>query len=239
MRSNDQKTRSFALRRTAKSVRQHKVLMRILTSALACMSALVCIVYISASLYDKSGSFTISLNKLDMVKHGLSLSETKEMTYKTSQLNADIAKSITNIAEESIPENLDSRGGGSHNGENYIAYTFYVQNTGTVKDAPVAYQYSVVLSNITNGLDDAIRVRVYHNGECTTYAKPAKDGGTELGTEKFHNATTVVQKRVEEFQPGAVDRYTMVVWIEGNDPECVDWLIGGEIKVDMDLKIVS
>ena len=31
------------------------------------------------------------------------------------------------------------------------------------------------------------------------------------------------------------DRITVVVWLEGDDPECVDNLLGGEIKIHMEI----
>ena len=34
---------------------------------------------------------------------------------------------------------------------------------------------------------------------------------------------------------GYIDKYTIVIWLEGDDPECVDGLIGGEIKMHMNL----
>lgn len=46
--------------------------------------------------------------------------------------------------------------------------------------------------------------------------------------------TLVLESRLN-FNPGDIDRYTIVVWLEGDDPECVDGLIGGEIKMHMNL----
>ena len=31
-------------------------------------------------------------------------------------------------------------------------------------------------------------------------------------------------------------KYTIVLWIEGSDPECTDNILGGEFKVHMDFK---
>jgi hypothetical protein len=39
----------------------------------------------------------------------------------------------------------------------------------------------------------------------------------------------------ENFQPGEVDKYTVVIWLEGNDPECINDIIGGELKMQMNL----
>ena len=39
----------------------------------------------------------------------------------------------------------------------------------------------------------------------------------------------------ENFKPHDVDKYTVVIWVEGDDPECLDNLIGAEIKMYMRL----
>ena len=36
-----------------------------------------------------------------------------------------------------------------------------------------------------------------------------------------------------DFKPGDIDKYTIVLWIEGSDPECNDNILGGEIKISM------
>lgn len=37
----------------------------------------------------------------------------------------------------------------------------------------------------------------------------------------------------EQIQPGEVDKYTIVAWFEGEDPECIDDIIGGNIELAM------
>ena len=36
-----------------------------------------------------------------------------------------------------------------------------------------------------------------------------------------------------DFLVGNVDRYTIVIWMEGDDPECVDSIIGGSVQFSM------
>ena len=42
-------------------------------------------------------------------------------------------------------------------------------------------------------------------------------------------------EKTEYFKVGDIDKYTIVIWVEGDDPECTDDLIGGEIKMHMTL----
>ena len=223
------------LTRTANEVRNYRVRMKILTIALILLTTFTGVIYVAAALYESSGSFTVSIDKYEMTKYGLSLSESRDMSRKTSHLNAKIAEKITNIAGESIDENVDMIDG-QHNGRDYIAYTFYVQNAGEVD---VSYDYEVRMSGITNGLDEAIRLRLYVDGKETTYAKTRSDGGgAEPGTEEFYSATIMARGRVDSFAPNSTTKYTVVIWIEGNDPDCIDWVIGGKMKVMMDIGVV-
>ena len=34
--------------------------------------------------------------------------------------------------------------------------------------------------------------------------------------------------------PGGSDRFTVVIWLEGDDPDCVNDILGGELKMHMD-----
>ena len=55
----------------------------------------------------------------------------------------------------------------------------------------------------------------------------------------FLSSTLVLRERTEGFAPRDKDKYTVVIWLEGNDPECIDDIIGGTIKFSMDFKIVE
>ncbi len=233
--SNNEKRFNF-LRRSAKETMRYKTTMKILGTALALIAIFTVVMYASATLYKKNGSFTISIDRFEMTKYGLTLFESQNSSFQSSYLNAQIAKDITNIAGEEIPDDVDGDEEGAHNGENYIAYTFYLKNAGEVD---VSYEYAVEMSNISNGLDEAIRCRLYVNGVPTTYAKTASDGsGPEPGTVEFDSATAMVRGRQEAFAVGDVTKFTVVVWIEGSDPDCVDWLIGGQMKIDMKISVI-
>ena len=44
----------------------------------------------------------------------------------------------------------------------------------------------------------------------------------------------ILQER-PRMEPGQVDRVTIVIWLEGDDPECVNAILGGEMKIHMDI----
>lgn len=227
----------LTLRRTAGEVKRHKVIVRIISILLIILSAIVAIAYAVSYFYEKYGSFTVMVNKYDMINQGLTLSETPEYEKSIATLNADIVYDMTNISGADLPENID-RINGVHNGDNYIAYTFYLINSG---EDTVAYNGVMLMENITNDVDEAVRVAVYENGEKTVYGKTKSDGsGKESDCDKeFESSTAVMSTKKDKFQPGARDKYTVVIWLEGNDPDCLDNIIGGTMKLSMKFEIVE
>ena len=225
------------LRRTANETKRYKVLMRVLALIILILIMLIALGYAISYFYNKFGSFTVKIDKYDMVQQGLSLSETPDYNISTSVLNAGIVYNMTNISGEDIPPTVDQING-SHNGENYIAYTFYLINSG---DSTITYDSEIYIENVTKNVDEAIRVAVYKNGERTLYGKTKSNGGgMESDCDKtFLSSTIVMRETREKFEPKAKDKYTIVIWLEGNDPDCVDSIVGGTMKLGMNFHITE
>jgi len=225
------------LRRTAKETKKYKIVTRVLSLILILLTLIVSATYAVSYFYDKFGSFTVRIDKYDMVKQGLALSETPDYDVAKAVLNANIVYDMTNISGEDLPENLDMING-SHNGENYIAYTFYLINSG---DDTLTYTGEMTIENVTKKLDEAVRIAVYKNGEKTVYGKTKSSGaGKESDCDsEFVSSTIVMKTSHEKFEPKAKDKYTIVIWLEGNDPDCTDELIGGTLKLGLDFRITE
>ncbi|MCR4646786.1 MAG: hypothetical protein K5695_15495 [Oscillospiraceae bacterium] len=211
--------------------------MRVLGLLAIILAAIVAAAYAISYFYDKFGSFTVRINKYDMVRQGLTLSETPDYEISNARLDANTVHDMTNISGEDLPDNIDKING-SHNGESYIAYTFYLINSG---DDTITYTGEMTIENVTQGVDEAIRVAVYKNGERTIYGKTKSNGGGMEGDcdSEFTSSTVVMTTSHENFEPKAKDKYTIVIWLEGNDPDCVDAIIGGTLKLGMDFRITE
>ena len=223
------------LRRTAAEVKRYRVLTRVLPIAMSIAVVTLALVYTITTMYTKFGSFTVTVNKYDNVAHALTLSETPDFKDMTSRLNAASSQEITNISVTTLPLDLDNING-SHNGDNYMAYTFYCRNAG---NEPVTYEYELYIANMTLEIEDAVRIRLYVNGEYEDYAKTRNDGqGAEPGTTEFLTEETILRKELH-LTPGEYTKFTIVVWLEGDDPECVDTILGGIFKIDMNMSVLG
>ncbi len=190
------------------------------------------ILYVILRVLFLQGAFTISLDQNFAKKSGVIIFERMDDQETRRVLNAKKLEFMDNIDETWIPEQIDKMGEGTHNGENYIAYTFYVANRGV---DTVNYWYSILIDDVIRDVDRAIRIKVYVNGRPTTYAKVGSNGQPEPGTKSFYSTDIALVEPRYNFKPDEIDRITLVIWIHGPDPDCVDSLIGGEMKMHMEI----
>lgn len=193
---------------------------------------LISVIYLVLYIVYEGGQFTVTLDKNLANRKNLFLSENGKASGRVRELSAETLDYMDNISVDWIPDTIDEESTGSHNGDNYIAYTFYVINDG--KEL-VHYWYEINIDDTILNVDEAIRIMIIQNGERTIYAKKSRvTGEAEPDTKKFASSSIAVLEQRKNMKPKAKDRYTVVVWIEGSDPECKNDLLGGEIKLHMD-----
>lgn len=127
---------------------------------------------------------------------------------------------------------------------NYLKYTFFITNTGTTS---ATYDFSLNFldnedgSNVDNqAIKDIMRVKLYSNTDsdshnATIYANKGKNVKVVDGQETFNeyvsdtnkqlctnfaDEDTVLKFKYENFKSGEQIRYTVLIWLEGSDPEC-------------------
>ena len=216
----------------AQKIYKRKLFIKIVKIAFLLLLILISIIYLFLYIIYAGGRFTVSLDKNMSNRKNVFLSEDGNVKNKARKLSTDTIEYMDNISIKWLPDNIDTEKNGGHNGDNYIAYTFYVINSGKEK---VNYWYEIDIDDTIKNVDEAIRIMIYRNGERTVYAKKSKDTGqAEPGTKKFISSKIAVLEQRKNFKPSSKDRYTVVVWIEGDDPECKNDLLGGEIKLHMD-----
>ena len=240
---------------------------------------ILAILFILSAFYTGAGEFVISLDS-DMSKDGFYLSNTKDFSEKQVCIRGT-AVVADNVSIFDIGEDVGYVDG-MHNGDNYVAHTFYLTNeTGETKD----YQYSLNIRQAAKNAEKALWVMVYFNGKQTIYAMNGKDGNAEsqysiyelpfkedaadtgqyqlvsgeqagISASEISNAVSIsnVNKLItvpfesddivssgkrEQIKNKEVDKYTVVMWYEGEDPECTDDIIGGWVELYMEFDYVD
>ena len=220
---------------TADKISKWQKFGKIIKISLLILLLFLIIIYLVLKVTYHGGSFVVNLKPNESIDSGLAMYESLYDRVGKRTLKADNLQFMDNISIKWLPSNINDAGEGSHNGDNYIAYTFYIENQG--KDV-LNYWYKMVIDDIVKNVDEATRIMIFINGESTVYAKgSSRDGTPEKDTEKFRDDKdgTIILKQRANLYPGEIDKITVVVWIEGDDPECIDALIGGELKMHMDI----
>ena len=213
---------------TAEKVYRRKLFTRIVKMALLILLLFFSVLYLILYVVNSNGYFTIKLDKNLKYERHILLSSDSEFSAETVEIKVKGLEYMDNITEGWIPfDELISKEG-DHSDDNYIAYTFFVKNDGNEN---VDYKSKIVIESVIKNVDEAVRVALYTNGERKVYAKKAKDGNAEPNTISFLSNRLVMQQDRDNIKPGEIDRYTVIVWLEGKDPECIDDIIGGEMKM--------
>lgn len=229
----DQVTASQKLDEKAKKEKKKRARRKVLKVLLAAMVLFLVNVYLILSILYKGENFTITLDSEYGRESGLVIYEQLENKLTRTYLKSADIEFFTDISVNWLPKNIDNEGEGSHNGKNYIAYTFYAENQG---QDTINYWTAIEIDDVIKNVDEAIRVMVFKNGNKVIYAKNGRGTGKpEPDTVPFYDEDTVMLEQRKDFKVGDVDKYTVVIWVEGDDPECKNDLIGGEIKMHMTL----
>lgn len=180
----------------------------------------------------------------------LSLSETVEgfnSNGGTVRLEAQGIPKMTNISRYDVVDDINNEKDGSHNGQNYFAYTFYLKNVGS---ASLSYTMELNIVMNTKSMGDAMRVEIFStplfgikNGETTLvkYAKERSDGTQELFADddpsqgyctSFLN-DKVICNETYTLPISQIYKYTILMYIDGPDEDCTDQILGGSFGFEV------
>lgn len=217
----------------ANHIYKRELYKKIIRIAFLVILILISIIYLVLYIVYDGGRFTVTLDRNLSNRKNVFLSESGKSSGKVRELSAETLSYMDNISVNWLPKDIDLESTGSHNGDNYVAYTFYIVNGGNEE---VHYWYEIDIDDTILNVDEAIRIMVVRNGERKVYAKESRvTGEAEPETTKFASSSMAVLEQRKNFKPKAKDRFTIVIWIEGDDPECKNTLLGGEIKLHMDI----
>ena len=217
---------------TADKLYKRKLFVRLAKIIVLMLLAIISITYFVLYMINNGAGFTIRVDReLTNSNIFLTLDESAKKKSLTRSLTSKSVDYMDNISINWIDQDVDTQAVGTHNGDNYYAYTFFLVNAG---DEIINYWYEVDIEDTLLNLDEAIRVMIFRNGEKTVYAKlNSSTKKPEEGTKAFFKTGIPVLEEVRNFSPKDKDRFTVVVWIEGDDPDCNNELIGGGIKMSM------
>lgn len=222
--------KSLTVKVTAKSIHKRNYLIRITLIIIIVLLLLLSTTYGLLYIANENGSFTIELDPSLKGKRKMLISASSDFEDTPLILKTDALEYMDNISERWIPDDVDDIEG-PHSKDNYLAYTFFVKNTS---DEEMEYMTEINILSVVKNVDEAVRVAVYKNGEKTVYAKKnSETNKPEENTVAFASSTQVMSAKQTGLKKDSKDKYTVVIWLEGDDPDCINEIMGGAMKFKM------
>jgi len=188
-----------------------------------------------------TGNFIVMLDK-EEYQRGIMLCSDGSFSKPEPRLYADSIGEVDNISYSDINFQLVKESCGSYIDPefSYLAFTYYIKNAGEV---PVNIRYRIYITENYRNADEAIRVLLIEDDETERmFQKPDKvDHTYQQMPPAFHfmDDKTVCEDLVVDFQPDAIKKFCVIIWLEGQDPDCNDDILGGMIKLRMKFDIVD
>ena len=186
-----------------------------------------------------SGNFVPSTDQFTPI-HSIDISYNLEdlTNSKILQIESVVDKIGVTYASLKLDEILQSEGQFVDFDHRYMSYSFYIKNTGTEIES---IDYYIWLTEVVNGLDEYIRVLVIEDDEFyQMYQKvdePDENNNLPnysqlpLGI-NFVTDTTVFRDRINDFKPGEVKSFRVIIWLEEQDPNIDDDYQSGRIETE-------
>jgi hypothetical protein len=208
------------------------------------VSGVLSLIFVLITFYgQQAGNFVMSVD-YDSYKRGIVLSNTETLNNPQPRLMTNPVYGARDMTYSwlKLEEVTQTEGNYTDPDYDYVAYTFYLTNNG-FETVDIVYHIRII--DTYKAMDSAIRVLVIEDGVETIYQKPdTPQGSVPISytlplqmTEKFLSDTIIMRKRIMNFQPQTVIKFSVVVWIEGLDPDTTDDIIGGMIKLQMNFSI--
>ena len=222
--------KALTVKVTAKSISKRNYMIRITLIITGALLLLLSTTYGLLYIANENGNFTIELDPKLKNKKKMLISATSDFKETPLILETDALDYMDNISGRWIPDDVDNIEG-PHSKDNYLAYTFFVKNTS---DDDLDYMTEINILSVVKKVDEAIRVAIYKNGEKTIYAKRnSETNKPEENTEEFASSTQVMSAKQSGLKKDSMDKYTIVIWLEGDDPDCINEIMGGALKLKM------
>ncbi|MBE6737617.1 MAG: hypothetical protein E7566_03045 [Ruminococcaceae bacterium] len=236
---------SRGIKRDAKEMTKDQKRRRTARWLIVIIIAIIIILWLLSYCSTQYGDLVVSVDK-NLEGKGVILSETPGFENPSVTLDGGSVKDVYHFTYDwfesrGVLDELDNIDG-SHNGKDYFAYTFYIQNNGT---ETFDYNATLEVTGVAKSCDEAARIMVYKNGEPTIYAKPklgTTDDAEFVSHDKsdkavlFYDNDTVYTETLPDFSPGDVDKYSVVIWFEGEDSECINDIMGGHMRLAMNFE---
>jgi hypothetical protein len=211
------------------------------------ITAVLSIVFGLVTFYGQNaGNFVMSVDAAARDR-GIIISESLDFSIKTTRLMSEPISDAREVTYSliKIEEIRNTNGNYYDQDHDYVAYTFYLRNDG---NETVDLSYYMRITDIYNNLDKAIRVLIIEDDmvgfyQETIYMRPDKKEAFYPNdypeTTDFLSERMVTRRSILNFRPNQIRKFSIVIWMEGFDPDTTDDIMGGMIKMELVISILQ
>jgi len=196
------------------------------------ITGILAVVLVFVTIYGQfTGNYLITVTREASLK-GIAISD--KLDYKS---NKDTLKvTPLNDIEDILPSNLDIEGARNVDGQykdakHYIAYTFYLRNSG---EETVNVNYQVKIIDDYKKLGNAIFFRLFESELIGDEFSFISD---ETYSKFYTEKEIIADVDIINFRPNDVRKFTFFVWIDGDHSN--ESMLGGAVKLEFVFSITS
>jgi len=191
-----------------------------------------------------AGNFVLTIDP-EAQNRGIELSDDVFFTFPTARLVTDPVTNARDItyAWLKLDEIRETDGMYTDPDYVYVAYTFYLRNSGA---ETVDISYYIRITETFKAMDEAVRFliieddtfeRMYMKPDDVPLNAPVPEYYNMPDAAVWNSDTIVFREFITNFKPGQVKKFSLVVWLEGQDPDTTDAVLGGMLKAFMNFSI--
>ncbi|MDY0276562.1 MAG: hypothetical protein RBQ97_00605 [Acholeplasma sp.] len=201
-----------------------------LTWGLIITGAMSVVVILAVIFGSEAGLFTIKMTK-EASNKGIAISESLDFSKNLTELMVDSLGNLEDTIEEDLDVEKASNTNGQYyiEGQNYLAYTFYLKNIG---EEVVHINYRSTITDESNNVGNAVKIKVLSS----------RKTNEEFGvvTNKVYqrvDSNTIVSEDIMNFIPNEVMKFTFFIWLDGYLTDAT--MKGGELKLSWVISIIN
>lgn len=226
---------------TVLGIRKRRIRNRIFTLGFI-ITGMLSIAFAVVTFYGQNaGNFIMTVDPSLQIR-GISIAESRGSDVQNNRLMSDPIQEARAVTYSwlKIDEVMATDGNFVDVDHEYIAYTFYLRNSGT---ETVDLSYYFRIEDEYKDVSSAIRILVIDKGVQTLYMQQDEVETTYPGilpTVKYFQPTKqIIREVIYNFRPGDERQFSVIIWLEGYDPDTNDEILGGMIRMLMNFSIIT
>jgi hypothetical protein len=218
-----------------KKINKSKNRRKIYTAGVIITGILSILLFIITFYGQNTGNFTVALDE-DLANKNIELSIEQNFLNPVTFLSIESVEGVRDITYTSLKFEEIRMTDGVYNDPDYqyFAFSFYIRNSGL---ETVDINYYIRLTEIEKNFDSGIRFLVIEDDDFERiYQSPDSiehDYQRMPESINFISKTIVLSETIKNFKPNEQKRFSLIIWLEGQDPDTTDDLLGGKIKALM------